>query len=170
MKRNTAAARKRGKRKVATNPRGLGRGDGCVVKVHVAERFGGVKDAAERAMCFPATGSSSKKRLPSTSRVSRPPRQLSEATTEAFAALGHPQRAQMLLALLGGPATYRAIQKLTKLKAGPLYHHVNHLRLAGLIAPRQRDLYELTRGGRNLALLAIAAAPLIRDARRRLLK
>jgi predicted transcriptional regulator len=69
--------------------------------------------------------------------------------------------------LLEGPVTYRGLQKVTRLKAGPLYHHINQLRLANLILPKQRDLYELTRGGRNLILTAMAAGPLIRDKRRR---
>lgn len=76
-------------------------------------------------------------------------------------------RLKILLKLLEGPATYRGMQKTTKLKAGPLYHHINQLRLSGLILPKQRDLYELTRGGRNLMLIAMAAAPLIADSRRR---
>jgi predicted transcriptional regulator len=84
-----------------------------------------------------------------------------------LAAVGHEQRARILRKLLDGPATYRALQRLTKLKAGPLYHHVNQLRLNGLILPKQRDLYELTRGGRNVILAVLALGSLIRDGRRR---
>jgi predicted transcriptional regulator len=73
----------------------------------------------------------------------------------------------ILQLLLDGPATYRALQKATGLAAGPLYHHVNQLRLAGLILPKQRDLYELTRGGRNLYMIALTLAPLTGDRRRR---
>ncbi|MCH7595689.1 MAG: hypothetical protein IID35_03940 [Planctomycetes bacterium] len=69
--------------------------------------------------------------------------------------------------LLDGPCTYAALQKVSKLKAGPLYHHINQLRLSGLVLPKQRDLYELTRGGRNLALVAIVAGSVARDVRRR---
>ena len=90
-----------------------------------------------------------------------------ERTCETLAALGHVGRARMLLKMLEGPATYRALQKVSKLKAGPLYHHVNQLRLAGLILPKQRDLYELTRGGRNVMLVALGLTALIRDKRRR---
>ncbi len=86
---------------------------------------------------------------------------------EALAAVGHVQRARLMVKLLEGPATYRALQRITGAKPGPLYHHVNQLRLAGLILPKQRDLYELTRGGRNLILAAIAVGPLIKDRRRR---
>lgn len=84
-----------------------------------------------------------------------------------MAAVGHPHRGKIMLKLLDGPATYRTLQKVTRLKAGPLYHHINQLRLAGLILPKQRDLYELTRGGRNLILAAMLLGPLIRDTRRR---
>lgn len=86
---------------------------------------------------------------------------------QAFAAIGHEQRIRLLVKLLEGPATYGSLQRVTKLKAGPLYHHINQLRLVGLILPKQRDLYELTRGGRNLMLAAIAVAPLLHDKRRR---
>ncbi|MHC4610430.1 MAG: hypothetical protein ACYS7M_08795, partial [Planctomycetota bacterium] len=86
---------------------------------------------------------------------------------EVLAAIGSPHRVKILVKLLEGPATYRAIQKTTRLKAGPLYHHVAQLRLAGLIGPKQRDLYELTRGGRNLVLVALTLPSLVRDRRRR---
>ncbi len=82
-------------------------------------------------------------------------------------ALGHVQRMKIIRKLLDGPATYQALKRLTKLKPGPLYHHVNQLRLAGLILPRQRDLYELTRAGRNMVLAMLVLAPLTHDSRRR---
>jgi len=170
-----AAARKTTKkqRKSATRKRTksipvkLGRKQGCEVELRIRERSGKIRDTVERVVTHPAPALSGKRRGTRQTSSNRPPARLPTATTDAFAAIGHPQRARMLLALLSGPATYRAIQKTTKLKAGPLYHHINQLRLAGLIAPRQRDLYELTRGGRNLALLAIAASPLLKDTRRR---
>lgn len=86
---------------------------------------------------------------------------------QALAAVGHQSRAKLLCKLLDGPATYGSLQRVTKLKAGPLYHHINHLRLARLILPKQRDLYELTRGGRNLILSVMVLATVIRDGRRR---
>lgn len=91
----------------------------------------------------------------------------SAATCRVFAAAGHPTRAKLLGKLIEGPATYRALQTATKLAAGPLYHHIQQLRLAGLILPKQRDLYELTRGGRNLVVVMAALEPLLRDGRRR---
>lgn len=92
---------------------------------------------------------------------------VSDEVCHALAAVGHAARAKLLCKLLKGPATYRALQRATRLKAGPLYHHINHLRLARLILPKQRDLYELTRGGRNLILSVLALGLVIRDGRRR---
>jgi len=72
---------------------------------------------------------------------------------------------QILTALLYGPATYRTLQKASKLKAGPFYHHINQLRLAGFLGPKTRDLYVLTRAGRNALLVALSLAPLLKDRR-----
>lgn len=85
----------------------------------------------------------------------------------AMSALGHKARVTLMVRLLEGPATYRAIRQATRLKAGPLYHHVHHLRLAGLLRPKERDLYELTRSGRNMLLIALAASGMIADQRAR---
>lgn len=84
-----------------------------------------------------------------------------------LAALGSPHRLRIMLKLLEGAATYRALQKVAGLQAGPLYHHISHLRLAALIGPKQRDLYELTRAGRDVLLAALLLGPLARDRRRR---
>ncbi len=89
------------------------------------------------------------------------------AITAPLAALGHAKRLDLMLTLLEGSGTYGDLQKATGLKPGPLYHHVSQLRLAGLILPKQRDLYELTRAGRNLMLVALALEPLLRDSRPR---
>ncbi len=98
-------------------------------------------------------------------RSSRKPR-LSDRTTEAVTAAGHPVRAKLLSKLLEGPATYQALKRMSKLEPGPLYFHIGQLRACGLIMPRQRDLYELTRGGRNLILTMMAMGSLIHDRRR----
>jgi len=86
---------------------------------------------------------------------------------DVLTAVASVHRVRMLAKLLEGPATYRALQKVTGLKAGPLYHHVAQLRLAGLMGPKQRDLYDLTRGGRNLALAVMNLPRLARDHRPR---
>jgi DNA-binding transcriptional ArsR family regulator len=141
---------------------GLKSSDGCGAVVVVAEQGGKqweiVKGGVEINTAIGGGGTKSglKRNGSGLHRVS-----------EAFAALGHPQRIRILVKLLGSPGTYQALMKLTKLGAGPLYHHINQLRMAGLILPKQRDLYELTRGGRNVILTALALEPLMRDKRRR---
>lgn len=73
-----------------------------------------------------------------------------------LAAMAHPQRVEILLKLLGGECTHRALAKATNLKAGPLYHHLRELRMAGLIGPKVRDLYTLTGQGGRAILSALA--------------
>ncbi|RME40954.1 MAG: ArsR family transcriptional regulator [Planctomycetota bacterium] len=91
---------------------------------------------------------------------------LGPAVCRVLAAVGHPQRARILAKLLEGPATYRVLQDATRLAAGPLYHHIRELREAGLLTPKQRDRYALTRGGRNAILLVLAGGRLLTDRRR----
>jgi DNA-binding HxlR family transcriptional regulator len=99
-------------------------------------------------------------------RKGRRQAKVSTLVIEALGALGHSQRGRILRKLLEGPATYRALQGETGLRAGPLYHHIHQLRLAGLMLPKERDLYELSRGGRNLVVVAAALEKLVRDRRR----
>lgn len=94
-------------------------------------------------------------------------RQMLAAASVAAEAAGHPIRCTLLLTMLSGPATYRSLQKATGRSPGPLYHHLNQLRLARMIRPKERDLYELTRGGRNLVLLLLGAAGSLADDRPR---
>ncbi len=137
---------------------GLKRADGCAASVRVGERNGGESDHAENGCCVITTpGSGAKGRSP----------RVSPHVRVAMAAMGHSVRARLLIKLLEGPATYQALRKATKTEAGPLYHHIAQLRLAGLILPKQRDLYELTRAGRNLVLVAAAMGPILKDQRRR---
>ncbi len=89
------------------------------------------------------------------------------ALAAVLAALGSVHRLTILAQLLEGPATYRALGSRTHLKAGPLYHHINQLRLAGLVGPKTRDTYVLTRAGRNAILTAVAMRSLIKDTRLR---
>jgi DNA-binding HxlR family transcriptional regulator len=177
------AAGRGAKRSAATDVlAGLKRADGCGVMLVVAEQAGAERDVATAA-CEVRGFAQQAKQL--AKKAARKPKagakktaaskrneaggggRISPRTCRVLAAVGHEQRARILRKLLEGPATYRSLQKLTKLKAGPLYHHVNQLRLSGLIMPKQRDLYELTRGGRNLILAVMAIGPLTRDVRRR---
>lgn len=99
------------------------------------------------------------RRIASKARVTR--------LSTMLAALGHPVRVRLMVKLLEGPATYRALQKVTRLKAGPLYHHINQLRLASLVLPKKRDLYAMARAGRNLLVASLALMSLCGDARGR---
>lgn len=142
------------------NPRtafsALGQENGIGVYLLVAEKMDGRWDTADSSHILANS-------LGAGARRGR----LSSTLCRAMAAVGHPQRGRILCKLLEGPATYQALQHLTKLKAGPLYHHVGELRMAGLMLPRQRDLYELTRAGRNVILATLALGSLVRDGRRR---
>ena len=90
--------------------------------------------------------------------------------SQILAAAGHADRLKIMSRLLEGPATYRGLQHATGLQVGPLYHHIDKLRLAGLMAPKERDLYALTPLGRNLVLIAATMTPFLgqRAARRKL--
>ncbi len=145
------------------------RREGCAVLVVVQERVGQELDESIET-CALGDGSVMEKRGRGAKRPSRRGKRggrISATTCRALAAVGHVQRSRIMAKLLEGPATYRTLQRVTKLKAGPLYHHINQLRLAGLMLPKERDLYELTRGGRNLILTVMAMGKLIRDTKRR---
>lgn len=84
---------------------------------------------------------------------------------QILASLGHPARLKLLGKLLSGPAVYQSLKRATRLAPGPLYHHINQLRIAGLIRPKERNLYEMTRAGRNLILIVAASSGLLNDSR-----
>ena len=69
-----------------------------------------------------------------------------------LAAAGARDRLRMLALLFQGPGSHHSLEALTKLQAGPLYHHLNRLRLAGLVTSSERDRYALTERGRRLLL------------------
>lgn len=123
-------------------------GNGHDIQVARSEAFGASPGPGAAARKF-----ASKARLDELARV--------------LSAFGSPHRLQILLALLYGPATYRTLQRAAKLKAGPFYHHINQLRLAGFLGPKTRDVYVLTRAGRNALLVALSLAPLLKDKRAR---
>jgi DNA-binding HxlR family transcriptional regulator len=145
----------------------LGDRPGTAVVVAVGEGDGAERDVAQSILAFP--GAIADQGGAGSGAATRPfaKTKTVEYLARTLAAVGHPQRLAILGTLLDGPAVYRALQHITGLKVGPLYHHINQLRLAGLIMPKQRDLYELTRGGRNLILAAAALGQLISDTRRR---
>ncbi len=79
-----------------------------------------------------------------------------------LAAVGHPVRLKLLIHLLGGPAVYRDLCRVSGTASGPLYFHLNRLRLLDLVRAVERDLYELTVTGRNLIAAVLAATRLAR--------
>jgi DNA-binding HxlR family transcriptional regulator len=133
----------------------------CTATIRIEETAGRTIDRAAHNVRIRLRTDPDKTAVPAWS----PAEQRRLSTT--LAATGHVARLTILRLLLTGPATYQAVRHATKLKPGPLYHHINQLRLAGLILPKQRDLYELTRAGRNLLLLAMAMPKLVADRRRR---
>lgn len=138
---------------------------GLGAAISIVENTDGILDVVEVSGEWPSQtnakhASSGKKRIFRRNR-------LNKQVCVALAAAGHEVRGKLMLKLLDGPATYRALKRVTRLEPGPLYHHINQLRLAGLILPKQRDLYELTRGGRNLILAMMVLDRAVHDRRRR---
>lgn len=145
--------------------------DGLGVMVGIVETVGGQIDATVIACdrsgnLGPRPGATGTSSITPARLGGSGPKSIRHLST-ALAAMGHPVRIKILTMLLDGPGVYRSLQKVTGLKPGPLYHHVNQLRLAGLIGPKERDLYELTRAGRNLLMVTLAVEPLLKDSRLR---
>jgi hypothetical protein len=87
-----------------------------------------------------------------------------------FAALGSSRRLAMLGAIFDGACSYAALVGRLNMKAGPLYHHVRELRLAGLLESDARDSYRLSKRGTYAWLAACSLDALlksVRQARRR---
>ena len=138
-----------------------GRQPGCVAAIEVCETVGRHVDRIRKTVrvAAPIAGVSGRSGGGGVG--------LSDRVCRVMAAMGHTTRAKLMTTLLRGPADHATLQQATKVAAGPLYHHVNQLRLAGLIRPKQRNTYELTRGGRNMILTAMALGSIVADARRR---
>lgn len=90
---------------------------------------------------------------------------LSAASNEGIAklcnAMANPRRVAMLKAIFTGAGSYAQLSETLGLKAGPLYHHVRELRLAGLLKLAQRDTYRLTEYGKYALLLACLSESLL---------
>ena len=165
------------KQTAVKTPLGLRFREGCGGTIHIVERFGTSVDQVSQTCQIKLAwieqrdlskeGRGPSHRSERTKRAAKGSLAVSARTWRAMAAAGHSMRLMILGRLLEGPATYQSLKHATKLKPGPLYHHINQLRLAGLILPKQRDLYELTRGGRNLVIALALIGPLIGDRRRR---
>lgn len=93
-------------------------------------------------------------------KPARRPRErfLAAASDECIAklcnAMANSRRVAMLKAIFTGAGSYAELSESLQLKAGPLYHHVRELRLAGLLELAQRDTYRLTEYGKHALLLA----------------
>ena len=93
----------------------------------------------------------------STGQVSRLATSWIQRAARTMQAAASGRRLEILAYLAGGPSSYGPLQKATGLAAGPLYFHITKLRLAGLIAPAERNVYELTGNGRMLLAAALLA-------------
>jgi DNA-binding transcriptional ArsR family regulator len=81
-----------------------------------------------------------------------------EALAPVFAALGHPLRLQVVLALLERPRTAPELTELAGASSpGQLYHHLDKLLAAGVISQMERGGYVVTGKG-VVPLLAMLAA------------
>ena len=174
-KKKSAKAGRRGpKPRKADSPRKARRANAlCRAELVVHEETSGKRDRIRQAIRIHldiVAGKGPKKRPGREKKSSKrndDPLLFAPVTSRTLGALGHSVRIRILRKLLDGPATYQTLKKTTKLKPGPLYHHINQLRLSELILPKERDLYELSRGGRNLILGAIVLSAMIHDRRRR---
>lgn len=85
------------------------------------------------------------------------------ALAQVLCSLGHPLRLAIAKRLLDGPCRYGDLAESVGVRAGPLYHHISSMRLAGLISTASgRDQYELTPRGIRLAVLIPGIARLSR--------
>lgn len=140
--------------------------DGLFVGVWVLESLGGrrrilrgefhvertIHDSKQRKTAGPA--SRGIKRAPGSGELS--------LVAETLAALGSMHRLRIINLLLLGTASYRALVKATGLLAGPMYHHLRHLELAGLLESKQRNEYALTRRGKRIGAVARALGQVLK--------
>ncbi len=83
-----------------------------------------------------------------------------EALAKLLSGFGHPQRVAIAKAIFTGAGRYADLRERVGLKAGPMYHHLRELRLAGVLADGPRDVYRLTPQGRDALILACSLASL----------
>lgn len=121
----------------------LGRGERMRREGHISISVPATRAMKARQGKFP----------PKLARFARDP----EKTVAALAALGHPDRLRILLTLLAGNLRHSDLAGFTRLAAGPLYHHLDRLRMAGLLFLVARNEYAISPWGREwlLGVLAI---------------
>jgi predicted transcriptional regulator len=81
-----------------------------------------------------------------------------------LSAFAHPQRVAIMKAIYTGAGTYAALRSKVGLKAGPMYHHLRELRLAGVLADGPRDVYRLTSKGRDALIIACSLGSILGEA------
>jgi DNA-binding HxlR family transcriptional regulator len=86
-----------------------------------------------------------------------------EDLAKLLSGFGHPHRVAIVKAIYAGAGTYRELRKKVPLKAGPMYHHLRELRLAGVLADGPRDVYRLTPRGRD-AVMVVCSIGTLKDA------
>lgn len=72
--------------------------------------------------------------------------------------LAHPDRVRLATAITMGARTHRDLSEATRLKTGPLYHHVRELERAELLRCAVRNVHELTELGRLVLLVCTVLA------------
>lgn len=68
--------------------------------------------------------------------------------------LAHPDRIRLAIAMMTGADTHMKLSTETRLAAGPLYHHLRAMQLAGLVKQPSRNFYTLSGQGDTLLLIA----------------
>ena len=79
-----------------------------------------------------------------------------------LSALANPHRVAICKSLLSGPKCHTELRAICHLNAGPLYHHLRELKLAGYLAPPQRDRYALSTRGRDMLLIALSVSAMMK--------
>jgi len=144
----------------------LRRADGCGAYLAVFQRVAGADDAVYGRVELRHSASNNAHKDQSKARrtVERAVQvEPGAGAIRTFAALGNRHRMRLLAMLLVRPAAHRDLEHATGLRAGPLYYHVNQLRLAGLVVASERNAYELTQSGRRAVLTAAVLAKALGD-------
>lgn len=84
-----------------------------------------------------------------------------EWLAKVLSAFANPHRVAIMKAIFTGAGSYAELRKRVGLKAGPMYHHLRELRLAGMLADGSRDMYDLTTQGRDLLAIMCSLPSLI---------
>ena len=122
---------------------------GVAVLVAIAERWGaeGELHCTRQEALFPRPGLPPKTALLDRARP--------EVLARMLSGFAHPDRIRLARAVLTGANTHHLLADASRLKTGPLYHHLRELERAGLLARTARNAYAITDFGR-IALFVTA--------------